>query len=275
MSGDLCIGMKLAIPSDARDELISNVASLATSANWAPGLRYRAFTVEGGRHTDRRPGSVKAASLLNEARDLVADENLSHVRLASAARSTPPYSLLAIRSTIGVANYKNLSIKALTSWGDGAVRSARWLCDVLEIARVSRAQAGAATIATFHHAFSDVLLVGLTLNGAQVHPAPEQVTRMQVEEGLLGIRYACFPRWGTLLSRAHIDAVGGLGTIVDTVKPAVVTEFDSAVYFQVTPIAEWDTPESLAKQQALLGIVEPLLPPPRRLSPEGAETAAT
>ena len=270
MSKDLCIGMKLAMPTDARDEIIARVGALATSANWAPRLRYRAFIVIGGRRTDWRTGTVKASALAAEARSLVSDENLSSVELMSAAKSTPPYSILDIRSTVGVAYYKNLTIKALTSWGDSADRSGRWLCDVLEIARACRAHAGAVTIAPFHHAFSDVLLVGLTLNGAQVHPAPEQVKRMQTEEGRLGVQYACFPRWGTLLSRAHIDAVGGLGTIVDTVKPAVVTEFDSAVYFQVTPIAEWDTPESLARQHVLLGIVEPLLPPLWPTPPERA-----
>ena len=79
----------------------------------------------------------------------------------------------------------------------------------------------------------------------------------------LGTKYVRFPRWGTLYGRAHVEALVGVGKIVDTVKPAVVRELPAALYVQLTDsVATATGAEAAAKQRAFTELVAPLLPPP-------------
>jgi len=68
---------------------------------------------------------------------------------------------------------------------------------------------------------------------------------------------------GTLYGRAHVEAMGGVGKIVETVKPAVVRELPAALYVQLTDsVATATGAEAAAKQRAFPELVAPLLRPP-------------
>jgi hypothetical protein len=83
----------------------------------------------------------------------------------------------------------------------------------------------------------------------------------------LGDKYIRHPRWGTYLRRAHLDRVGGLQRIRDTVPLAKVLELGGAgdlVYLQCTEHPSGAlTSEGEQVRQALQDALAPIVAPPR------------
>ncbi len=83
----------------------------------------------------------------------------------------------------------------------------------------------------------------------------------------LGDKYIRHPRWGTYLRREHLDRVGGLSRIRDSVPLAKVLELGGPgdlVYLQCTEYpAGALTPEGEQVRQALEDVLAPIVAPPR------------
>jgi hypothetical protein len=83
----------------------------------------------------------------------------------------------------------------------------------------------------------------------------------------LGDKYVRHPRWGTYLRRNHIDRVGGLARLRDTVPLAKIVELGGAgdlIYLQCTDQPKGAlTPAGESVRQALQTFLEPILCPPR------------
>jgi hypothetical protein len=105
---------------------------------------------------------------------------------------------------------------------------------------------------------------GVLRYGNLLHPFPEQYERMRgANRKHIGTRYMRFPRWGTLVSHAHVAELGGIDAIVGSVNPAMVRPLSGGVYFQLTDsVATAGSDEAAAKQQAFTEVAAKLLPPP-------------
>ncbi|MEZ4361310.1 MAG: hypothetical protein R3B48_14085 [Kofleriaceae bacterium] len=83
----------------------------------------------------------------------------------------------------------------------------------------------------------------------------------------LGDKYLRHPRWGTYLRRCHLDRVGGLALLRDTVPLAKILELGGPhdlIYLQCTDHPKGAlTPDGEAVRQALQTFLEPILVPPR------------
>jgi hypothetical protein len=112
--------------------------------------------------------------------------------------------------------------------------------------------------------FAEATGTAIWHNDVFSYPFPEEFERMRGENArLIGTRYMRFPRWGTLVSHAHVAELGGIDAVTGSVNPAVVRPLSGGVYFQLTDsVATAGSDEAAAKQQAFTEVGAKLLPPP-------------
>lgn len=80
---------------------------------------------------------------------------------------------------------------------------------------------------------------------------------------LLGDRYVRFPGWATFLRSAHVEAIGGREKLLAVVKPPVVHDVGDLLYVQLsTSIEDALAPETEARRQVFIELVQPILVPP-------------
>jgi len=97
--------------------------------------------------------------------------------------------------------------------------------------------------------------------GREVHPEPALITALATKRHGIGDRWVRPGRWGTYLSAAHVDAVGGREHIRAAVEPAVLRDVGTLLYVQLSPLADALAPAMRAKQDALAAVLAPLALP--------------
>jgi hypothetical protein len=70
------------------------------------------------------------------------------------------------------------------------------------------------------------------------------------------------PEWGTYLTRAHADAIGGVDRIRATVNPYRILEAPGIIFVQLTPYDHALTPLTDEKRRKLLQLMEPIVARP-------------
>jgi hypothetical protein len=81
--------------------------------------------------------------------------------------------------------------------------------------------------------------------------------------------YAREPEWGTFLTRAHADAIGGAGAIQAAVAPHRILESNGVLFVQLTRYEDALQPVAADKRDRLEALMRPILdgPPSRAISP--------
>jgi hypothetical protein len=113
------------------------------------------------------------------------------------------------------------------------------------------------------------LSIVLDTRWAQVDLGPPPDFALQRERAgswrhKLGHEYIRHPRWGNYLRREHLERVGGLDRIRETVKLAKIVELGDLVFLQCTEHpASALTPEGERVRRALEEVLAPIIVPPR------------
>ena len=108
----------------------------------------------------------------------------------------------------------------------------------------------------------EVWLQNSSINGRPVHPDPKQISGLAVGRRDLGDRLVRPPHWGTYLSRAHVEAVGGRARLVDVVRPPVVRDVGELLYVQLSDrAADALSPEAEARRAAFAELLAPITVP--------------
>ena len=233
---------------------------LSVSPSWSPPPRYFSMTITPGHERWRRPGMIAAKDLR-----AVLDESLRHPGVSSLSMNTARESRPDSRQVtfIREVSYSELS----SSHGNRPLAGERaipWIEEVLTfIDLVGGSSAVIVSMASPLDVLSECSGGTFALNGRVCHPFPDQLERMRgIPRRDMGSRYVRFPRWGTLISHDHVAQLGGVGSIVAAVAPAVVRELAGGVYFQLTDsIATARSAEAAARQAAFTERVAALLPP--------------
>jgi hypothetical protein len=236
-----------------------------TSPTWCKPLRRLSLQVIPGKDYPRRRGLLPS-----NLRVAVLEEMLVHPDVRTVAVMTPGdgvdgrYGECTIETRSGVAE-SDLSMDG-QQWIDlnAPARDDAWVTDMLQLAESTGVYHGIVTVMRARETTTEVSFVEMSLEGVTQHPWPDEFYRMRAVRRELGMRYVRFPRWGTIYSRAQVDALGGVDRIRETVRPAVVRELGTdALYFQLTAsVATALGDEALEKQRAFTGLAEPFLPPP-------------
>src|SRR5262249_55731268 len=141
----------------------------------------------------------------------------------------------------------------------------RWVSEMLDLAAGVAAIHGVVPVMDADAVASEISLVGRSRDGVLQHPMPAEFERMSSGRNrpLIGTRYVRFPRWGTIYSHEHVEALGGRAKIDAAVKPALVRDLGAAWYFQLTEGLDTAmSAEALDKQRIFTDVAAPLLPPP-------------
>lgn len=75
-------------------------------------------------------------------------------------------------------------------------------------------------------------------------------------------RKAREPEWGTYLTRAHADVIGGVDGIHAAVKPYRILEASGIIFVQLTPYAQALSPETDEKRRTFLQLMDPIVARP-------------
>ncbi len=234
---------------------------LAANGGWFGELRYLSLLSTPGERIPRSPGMVPAKRMREELDTWLQDPVVATVTLATARDTRDDSERLWFeRLAWGPALPLTHGVRASTDASDA------WLARVLGYFDASGSTAGViVAMADRREAISECSSGTISPNGRLAHPWPEQVMRMKGENAShLGTRYMRFPRWGTLVSHAHVAALGGLDALVAAIRPARTQSLSGGVFIQLTesPTTAMGD-EALAKQRAFIELAAPLLPPPR------------
>ncbi|MBE7452257.1 MAG: hypothetical protein HS111_26255 [Kofleriaceae bacterium] len=259
----MAVGIGLAVPGGPADrpETVEAYVETFLSDVWMKPLRQLISQSIGGRPHPRRAGMVTMAERPAVLRDLLVHPDLCEVTLSHRDKTTGHHESF----DVGTRNEDNPHVRVYghqTLTEDPAAAD-RWVRVMLDLAEKVGAYHGVVSVMNPYAVRSEGAFVGAFLNGVDTHPFPDEFARIRAVERELGTKYVRFPRWGTLYGRSHVEALGGIGKIVDTVRPAVVRELPAAVYVQLTDsVVTATSPEAAAKQRAFTQLVAPLLPPP-------------
>jgi len=270
------MGLWATIPAidEARAEIL---AALIESDVWGKPLKFFSSNARPGEKLVRRPGALfkRDRAFL---RDVLRDPRVGSVHMSAAPL------------TRGEVDEAHISIDVnLESWECALTMDGRrWLPN----SRTQREAWVEAIVTAFdrlgstqaiilvhekYSVFSETTLTGYgSSSGGIHHPWPDEFDRVAHLRGRLGVDQIRFPRWGTLLSPAHLERMGGVARIVEVVQPAVVRELSGGTYFQLTDrVATSTSEESLDRQRRFIELAAPLLPPPRTLSTAHGAAAST
>jgi hypothetical protein len=244
-------------------ELVPALADAFTAPSWQRPRRYYIDIVDAPKTPPRRPGMLKPKTLRAELGELLVSDALKWVSLQTSARNDEHFSRLGTQT-----HFRHHYEFARTDgyhYLDDTVMPVidSWVADMLTFAERVGANHGVICVMNEDGASSESSLGGISRDGRDQHPYPDQRERMALKERALGVTYARFPRWGTLAGRAHVERIGGIEAIVSAVHPAVIRPLGEGVYVQLTEtVATALSDESLGKQARFTELLAPLLPPP-------------
>jgi hypothetical protein len=260
----LAVGIAFAVaqgPAERPDTVDSYVDAFLSTV-WLKPLRQLISQSVGGRPHPRRAGVVPTAERAAVLRELLVHPDLWEVTLYRDDNTTGDHESLAVvtrADDVGPAPrvYGHQTLTEEPALGDA------WVGAMLTLADKVGVHHGVIPVMNPRAVPSEATMGGIFRNGIDQYPFPDQLARMRAAGPELASKYVRFPRWGTLYGRAHIEALGGVGKIVDSVKPAVVRELPAALYVQLTgSVATATSDEAAVKQRAFTQLVAPLLPPP-------------
>lgn len=256
---NLNLGVNFSVPRDMAQQLVKCAAALASLPSWTPRLRHKSTIDVPMTGRRNRPGIVKTSDLSAEITRLGSDPSVLAFEIRSAAAYSFPESFLWI--SVNVGDVERLILRALTSYTVPA-QAESWFAAFRGLASECGLLAGIAMVGEEEGVHQDVTLGQWIRNGVNKHPDPDQISRMCRKADHLGTRYAFFPRWGTWISHAHLDAIGGPAAIRTLVAPAQIEDTGSAWYVQMSSLEDAETPATLEKIRTMTHLMEPLLPPP-------------
>jgi hypothetical protein len=261
----LAVGISFAARRASRTspELVPALLEAFTAPSWQRPLRYYIGVIDAPKTPPRRPGMLKPKTIREELGELLVSDALTGVALQTSARNDEQFSKLATR-TILRPHYEFARTDGLHFLDDTVMpRVGSWVADMLTFAERGGADHGVICVMNEDGAAAESSFIGRSNESGSLHPYPDQFARMVRRERALGVTYARFPRWGTLIGRAHVEQIGGVDAIVSAVHPAVVRPVGEGIYVQVTEtIATALSDESLNKQARFTELLAPLLPPP-------------
>ena len=248
---------------DREPERLARLADLVADPRWAATFKLIATAPLPGKHAPPLPnGRIAAKQLTSTVQRTLAGPFTNYLELAVARDPAADTARV----------YLNLGRFGARAWANALwtppdseteAVTARWI--ELQHALVEALGAQHAVIVAAPSrdlARIEVWLQNIKVDGRPVHPDPDEISSYAVNAWKLGDEYVRAPRWGTYLSRKHLDAIGGAARVVDEVKPAVVRDVGALTYFQLCErLADALAPETHAKQQAFEALVAPLLPP--------------
>lgn len=245
-----------------RPETVEAYVEVFLSSVWIKPLRQLVSQSVGGREHPRRAGLVPTGERAAVLRELLVHPDLWEVALFRRDDKTGHHESFDV-GTRETAGARHVRVYGHQTLDDDVARADAWVRVMLALAERVGAYHGVIPVMNPPGVKSEGAFVGHSHNGVSTHPFPDQFARIQHFERELGKKYVRFPRWGTLYSRDHVEAIGGVGKIVDTVKPAVVRELPAALYVQLTDsVATATGAEAAAKQRVFTELVAPMLPPP-------------
>lgn len=256
----VAVGIALHLNRSICDDpvLVETCAAAFLSSAWPKALRYL-WT----QSSVRAPGQLRVSERGAVLRGLLAHSGVEQVTLATTREPEVGYATLSAetRPRLGYAYTRVYGRQALDL--DRAAEGDAWVAAMLEVARALGAQSGVVPVMPDLSASTETSGIMVSLEGVSPqHPDPSQFYRMRKVDRDLGTKYARFPRWGTLYSAAHVEALGGVKRIEQAVRPARVETVGTATYFQLTEsVAMATSDEALAKQAAFTKLAVPILPP--------------
>lgn len=258
------LGFALTFEPDARrrPDLQSALVDIVASPVWGKPLRYCAPQAVPG-HAVPRAGVLTKDALTTSLAAAIAAESTSCVFMSTTAKEDASYARIWFDTQSQPWSKPLCDAAGYRPW-EAATTHAAWLAAVLTLAARAPATMGSVFVMPGPwQASSEGTLGAIMVDGKAVHPYPKQFERMRRAYKELGTRYVRFPRWGTLYSHAHVEALGGIARIIDVVQPAVVRELPGGVYFQLTDSLDTaQSEEATRKRRAFTELAEPLLPPP-------------
>lgn len=250
----------LAGPAE-RPETVEAYVEVFLAEVWMKPLRQLISQAVGGRPHPRRAGLVPTAERAAVLRELLIHPDLWEVSLTHRDKTTGHHASFDVGTRIR--HQPHIRVYGHQTIDNDLARADAWVRVMLTLAEKIGVHHGVVPVMNPSAVSSEGSFVGHSHNGVSTHPFPDEFARIQDVERELGTKYVRFPRWGTLYPRAQVEALGGVGKIVDTVKPAVVREMPAALYVQLTDsVATATGAEAAAKQRAFTELVAPLLPPP-------------
>ncbi|MBE7449569.1 MAG: hypothetical protein HS111_11930 [Kofleriaceae bacterium] len=244
-----------------RPETVAAYVEAFLADVWTKPLRQLISQSVAGRTHPRRAGLVPTAERAALLRELLVHPDLWEVALSHRDKNTGHHESFDVGTRKQHEPY--VRVYGHQTFGDDHARADGWVRVMLTLAEKVGVHHGVVPVMNPWAVRSEGALVGATLNGVDTHPFPQEFARIRAVERELGTKYVRFPRWGTLYSRVHVEALGGVGKIVDAVKPALVRELPAALYVQLTDsVVTATSAEAAEKQRAFTELVAPLLPPP-------------
>src|SRR5262245_29655997 len=212
-------------PLADRPEHLGAYVDAFLSPAWGKPLKHFTSRSVGGAPFPRKAGSLRKHEVREVLTSLLPQPDLLNVSLWTAAKSLPPFARLSV-DTRRAAGGRHVMVEAL-HWidpDDDAV-APRWLDAMLALAGQVGAVDGVAIVSDW-----DAIQRDLSGRGAG-------------------------PQWGTIWSRARVDAAGGRAAIEREVAPAVVRDLGAAWYFQLTgDPASATSDDAVAWQRAFTAI---------------------
>lgn len=261
------VGVSFFMPIDASERagFVDACVHAFTSPTWCKPLRRLMLLAVPGRDYPRPQGLLPSKVRVGVLEEMLVHPDVCSVGLATSGGGVDGrYAECTIETRPGVAA-SDLSMDG-QQWIDlnAPARDDAWVTDMLQLAESTGVYHGIVTVMRARETTTEVSFVEMSLEGVTQHPWPDEFYRMRAVRRELGTRYLRFPRWGTIYSRAQVDALGGVDRIRETVRPEVVRELGTeALYFQLTAsVATALGDEAFEKQRAFTVLAEPLLPPP-------------
>jgi hypothetical protein len=238
-------------------EIVPALVEAFTAKSWTRPLRYYTGIIDAPKTPPRRPGVLKPKTVGDEVAGLLTSDALTSVTLQTSARNDDQFSTLTVE-TVVPPHYVFSKLFGYHHVGEGMDA---WVADMLACAAAIGAEHGVVCVMNEDGAAAEVSFVARTRDGKSLHPFPDELDGMRRVEREIGTTYVRFPRWGTLYSKGHVDALGGLERIVERVEPAVVREMGGAIYVQLTEHVGGALGDAAAaKQKSFTELATPLLP---------------
>ena len=156
----------------------------------------------------------------------------------------------------------DLSLAVGAQWLESDAEAAALIDAMQRFAIEVSAVVGVIVAAATHR---EAMAVASYTGGERGSPLDRRTNDLWIAHWTWG-REAREPEWGTFLTRAHADVIGGIDAIRAAADPYRLVESERLVFVQLSPYADALAPETEGKRLALETLMRPILTA-RRSSP--------